>query len=126
MHSRTKVFADLFLFGKMLVGIDMVNAETMITLAARTIAEFKIGMIGIRSAANLASAGVWLCFLLVLNTVDLTLEVHSAFFSASAVTEISEQSVAAEQKEVENGDQGEKAERKWRLNYCHDKIQRID
>ena len=56
--------------------IYVVDAETMVALAAGAVTEFKIRMGNIRSAAHLAAAGIGLGTLLILNSADFILEVY--------------------------------------------------
>ena len=58
------------------MGVDMVDAEAVIALAAGAVAEVQIGEIRVRAAADLSFAGVGLRLLLILDPAHLLLEVH--------------------------------------------------
>ena len=91
------------------MGVYMVNAEAMITLAAGAIAEFQIGMVGIGASANLTAAGVALVALFIVYAVDFPLEVNGGFSCCLILNaHMGEKLSAAKKEVVEEGDKRQK------------------
>lgn len=108
------------------MGVDVVNAEAVVTCAAGAISKFQVGMVGICPSAHLAAAIIGLCPLFVVDAVHFPLEVYSGFaLAASAGTKIAEKLVAAEKKIVKHGNYGEEIYGEGAAYYAYDKNDRI-
>lgn len=102
--------------------IYMFLTEAVIALASGTIAELEIGILGIRFSAD--SAFVAVIFLCVFHFCgcDLVSEVNRGFIvSGSAAPGHIKESVAAEDEEVEHGDEGQEVGGEGAEDYADNK-----
>ena len=96
--------------------VDVILTEAMVTLAAGTVAEFKVGILRVRAAADCAFAGIWLAFSLGLGLAGSLFEVDdiriaSVACSGAKAFNIIEKYVTAEDKIVQDGNERDESEK---------------
>ncbi len=125
----------MFLFRKMDMAVNVVLTEAVISGAFRTVSEFELRIVPVRSAADAAFMVIETALLLFSDLLSLPFKAHCiliALSSSNNTLDSFNQSlnaindvIPAEDEEIQHGNNGKNIQGKWEPNHINDKQCRI-